>query len=435
MGIAIFLLPISIHGNVNTVVGHIKEFIIALLGHDMGKVAVPIVTFLILVTSLWAKKNHPDWITHDHVLSEAFLGGKIWLIIKSLSFILSVLVVFNLLPILFDGTLLKYASNIILHLIPRLLVLILVLSLTAPLLLDFGLIQFTAVFTSPIMRPLFKVPGRAAVDSLASILGSSSMAVVISAKMHESGFYNDREAATMIASFSLPGIYTTYALAALLDMNYYFSQLFFVIIITSLIIALILPRLWPLAFIPKKYVTGRERFYSSQDDPRHGHTMLEWALLRAVSKASHMNLKLYLHETISIAAPLVCCTIPLMIAVGIPLMLVAELTSIIDTLALPISTLLSYAGIEDAYAIAAATVLAFFEPYVATSYAVGLASSESRFIYLAISAVSLVNIMEVGLHVWHSKISLNFFYMLTIFIMRVTIGSFFIIPIAHYFFA
>mgnify|MGYP000541445586 CR=1 FL=1 len=88
---------------------------------------------------------------------------------------------------------------------PRLVALAVVLGLLSPLVMDFGLVQFIAVYASPVMRPLFRVPGRSAVDCVASWLGSSSMAVVFTAKMYDSGYYTAREASVVICGFSLAG--------------------------------------------------------------------------------------------------------------------------------------------------------------------------------------------------------------------------------------
>ena len=436
LGIILFLLPVPFGGSMNTPIGHLKELILALLGHDLCSFAVPVVTFVIFILSAWAEEKRPEWVVNDHVLSEALLGGKIWIVIKFLGFMFSFFVVLNLLPGVFDRALFKYADNIILHLIPRLLVLILVLSFTVPLLLDFGLIQFTAVFATPVMRPLFRVPGRAAVDMLASVFGSSSMAVVITAKLHYAGFYTDREAATMVAGFSLPGIYTIYAFTSILDMTYCFLPILFVSIMTSFFIAMIIPRLWPLCSIPENYYTGHEHFYGADTEAsRHGHSMLEWAFLRAESKASRMTWKLYMHEVLEISAPLLFCTVPLIIAVGIPLISFAERTVFVELIASPLTALLEYMEVEQASGIASSTIMAFLEPYISALYAQTLVSSQARFIYLAVSVVSLINIVEVGLHVWHSKIPLSFFHMIVLFVLRVVMAALIIVPVSKYFFS
>ena len=47
-------------------------------------------------------------------------------------------------------------------------------ALLLPLLLDFGLLEFVGALLTKVMRPLFKIPGRAAVDCFTSWIGDGT---------------------------------------------------------------------------------------------------------------------------------------------------------------------------------------------------------------------------------------------------------------------
>src|SRR5699024_4173843 len=64
-----------------------------------------------------------------------------------------------------------------------------------PLLMNFGLMELFGTFTTLIMRPLFKLPGRSSIDSLASWIGDGTIGVLLTSKQYEDGFYTKREAA------------------------------------------------------------------------------------------------------------------------------------------------------------------------------------------------------------------------------------------------
>ena len=42
---------------------------------------------------------------------------------------------------------------------------------------------------APIMRPVFKLPGRSTVDNLASFIGDGTVGVMITSQQYEQGFY------------------------------------------------------------------------------------------------------------------------------------------------------------------------------------------------------------------------------------------------------
>ena len=52
------------------------------------------------------------------------------------------------------------------------------------LLVGFGLMEFIGVMVQPIMRPVFRTPGKSAVDAVASFLGSYSLGLLITDRMY-----------------------------------------------------------------------------------------------------------------------------------------------------------------------------------------------------------------------------------------------------------
>lgn len=432
IGICAFLLPFEWHGTVNTLVGHIKEFSLTLLQDQLGNMVL-IISFLTMMLSVAATSVRPDWIMRNQTFRENLVCNPFWFIARFSSIPIVMLAVWGSSDIF--GLLLKDAQLIVLNLAPKLILLTFIMALTAPMLLDFGLVQFVAVYASPVMRPLFKLPGRSAVDCIASWLGSSSMAVVITAKMHHCGYYNDREAAIIVTSFSLTGIYNIYAIATLLDFRYAFTQVVFSIYLTMFIFAFIFPRIWPITSIPETYHGGVDNYDVSSQEARHGHTLFEWALLRGINKARHMNAKLYFHETLSIAIPLLFGTIPLMITFGTILLAIADMTPILNIIAYPFSWLLEFMGAPEAQILGGSVVFAFVDQYLAVAYAQMLFSESARFLCICLATIGLINLTEVGIHVWHSSIPISFRHMTIIYLMRIVMSLFILVPLSVFFFS
>lgn len=431
IGICAFLIPFRLRGEMNTVIGHAKEHLMVTFQNDLSIIVVSL-CFSVVILSVMALSLRPPWIVKSHILSENLLGAPVWFVSRICSLPIAMIVLWGE-PETFGGFL-KYAEIIVVNLAPKLIMLTIVLSLTAPLLLDFGFVQFVAVYASPVMRPLFKVPGRSAVDCIASWLGSSSMAVVLTAKMHCCGYYSDREAAVMVTSFSVIGIYNIYAITMLMCMRHVFSQILISVYFTMFLLALILPRIWPLNKITDTYHKGMDSYNLPTDDVRHGHTLFEWALIRGVSKARHMNIRIYLRESLSIAMPLLFSTIPLMITVGTFFIMIADQTPIMRAAATPLSWLLDLNGIPEAEGVGTSAVFAFVDQYLAAAYGQVLLTEAGRFMCICLTTVGLINLTEVGIHLWHTTIPIRFWHLAVIYLMRITMSLFILIPITYLFF-
>ena len=69
-------------------------------------------------------------------------------------------------------------------------------------LIGFGLLEFVGVLMQPIMRPLWKTPGRSAIDAVASFVGSYSLGILVTDRVYQKGGYTGREAAIIATGFS-----------------------------------------------------------------------------------------------------------------------------------------------------------------------------------------------------------------------------------------
>ena len=54
----------------------------------------------------------------------------------------------------------------------------------------------------PVMRPIWKTPGRSAVDAVASFVGSYSVGLLITNRVYKEGFYSEKEASIIATGFS-----------------------------------------------------------------------------------------------------------------------------------------------------------------------------------------------------------------------------------------
>lgn len=70
------------------------------------------------------------------------------------------------------------------------------------LLVGYGLLEFIGVVLQPVMRPIWRTPGRSAIDAVASFVGSYSLGLLITDRVYREGKYTGREAAVIATGFS-----------------------------------------------------------------------------------------------------------------------------------------------------------------------------------------------------------------------------------------
>ena len=120
----------------------------------------------------------------------------------------------------------------------------------------FGLMEFIGVMVQPIMRPVFRTPGKSAVDAVASFLGSYSLGLLITDRMYKNGSYNGREAAIVASGFSTVSATFMVIVAKTLDMMEHWTAYFFITFIITFIVTAIVVRIPPITRIPEDYYPG-----------------------------------------------------------------------------------------------------------------------------------------------------------------------------------
>lgn len=435
IGAIAFLMPIPQKGTLNTILGMLID-----LGKAVAKDYLPItaLVFVVLsaVLSLLAVTVKPKFIAENEFMRETFEVSPFWLASRLLGAIFFV--------IIFAGN--KYemwpALEIIWNmdnggtpgmvLAPALLIIFLVLAGFVPLLTDYGLMEYVGTYARPVMRPLFKLPGRAAVDCLASWVGSSSVAVVITTKVHDQGYYTDREGAIIASTFSVISVAYVYVMADFVKLGDKYFQILFSVYAVTFILALIMPRIWPLSSIPDTY-SGKAGQQRIGDDIPPGYTLGNWALKLAVERAEKQTLGNTLASIVRTLVSLICSTMPLVISWGTVALIVANNTPVLDYASLPFKYLLEIVRIPEAAQVAKAFMLGYADQFLSAVIGAGVQTDAARFMCAGISATGLVYMTEVGVLILNSSIPLGFGKLTFIYFVRALLSVFLLAPFAWYF--
>ena len=136
-------------------------------------------------------------------------------------------------------------------------------SLVLPFLCDYGLVDFVGVFVRLIMRPVFKLPGRAAIIMVTAFLGNFSAGHIAVNDQYKTGRMTEREAVCIDTSLSTVSVGFLLALAtntglvnAELWGKSYWNTYFWVAFLITLLVALVGVRIYPLNKIPDNYYPG-----------------------------------------------------------------------------------------------------------------------------------------------------------------------------------
>src|SRR5699024_1344997 len=112
-----------------------------------------------------------------------------------------------------------------------------------PFLLHYGGIDFVGSFMEPLMRPLFKVPGKSAIDAIASFVSSSSIAVIITSRLHQMNVYTKKEAAFIATSFSAVSVGFALLVINTAGIGDYFLRTYFSALVIVFLVSIIMCRI------------------------------------------------------------------------------------------------------------------------------------------------------------------------------------------------
>lgn len=123
-------------------------------------------------------------------------------------------------------------------------------------LVGYGLLEFIGVLMRPVMRPIWKTPGRSAVDAVASFVGSYSIGLLITNRVFKEGKYTIKEACIIATGFSTVSATFMIIVAKTLGLMEIWNIFFWSTLIITFIVTAITVRIKPLSSKENRYITG-----------------------------------------------------------------------------------------------------------------------------------------------------------------------------------
>lgn len=172
IGVILFMIPVkNAAGEWTVTVKIIADIIAGAIGGFLPILSVAIVTISAVMTLVALAK--PKFIMESPVLNSCFICGPFWIVVRVLGAIFAWITFLELGADKGSGILYAISSAdqggfVLYDLIGTLVIINVIASFLLPLLTDFGLLEYVGALATKLMRPLFKVPGRAAVDCVTS---------------------------------------------------------------------------------------------------------------------------------------------------------------------------------------------------------------------------------------------------------------------------
>ncbi|WP_153730501.1 YjiH family protein [Sporosarcina obsidiansis] len=430
LGILLFMVPLPLAGGWKVPIAKLADLMASALEPIIPQLMMILISLSALgsVLYLFVQKD-----THrPSFFMNLFKVTPFWTITRIIGAIFSIMVVYQLGP---EAIWSENTGGLLLAkdgLVSFLFSIFLFAGLLLPLLLNFGLLEFFGTLMVKVMRPLFKLPGRSSIDALASWIGDGTIGVLLTSKQYEEGYYTQREAAIISTTFSVVSITFSLVIIEKVGMGDYFIPFYGTVILTGLILALIMPRIYPLRSIKNTYIDDREFSLEDEQLPKGKNVFslgLDNALQtaskqRSIGKTFRAGMQNVLDMWFGVA--------PVVMAFGTMALMVAEYTSVFRILGKPFEYILQFLQIPEAADAAQTMVVGFADMFLPVILAEGMISSPiTLFTIAAISVVQLIYMSEVGGLILGTKIPLNIFDLLMIFLLRTIIALPIIAGIAH----
>ncbi len=409
LGVIAFLAPVTIGGESSILMGHIKSIVIDGYSESIKSLIVVVSLITIIGTVLGKIKKE----FKNSVMQELFICGPINAAVRIGGSIFFLMVHYGVGPkaVLDPNTGGMMAGD----LLPSLMVTFCVGVILMPLLTSFGLVEFVGVLIAPFMRKVFKVPGYAAVDAIASFLGDGTIGIVVTDQQYQKGYYTQREAVIIATSFSIVGISFAAVVADFLQFSSIFIIFYSTIAISTVVAGIIIARL-PLKKYKDEYcVPGK---VEEKDIISFSLAVKKAAVV--AEKAREVEIMI---DSIKKVAVLYITFIPVIMFMGTAGLIVAEYTNIFKIISMPLIPFFQLLGFSRkiAESMAPSMIVGFSDMYLPSLLVEGVQSEIARFIVGTLSFAQLIFLSETGMILVASKIGFTFWDTLKFFILRTVI--------------
>lgn len=296
------------------------------------------------------------------------------------------------------------------------------------LILKSGIVEFAGTLLEPLMKPLFKLPGAAAVNCLSAYVVSAAVGVYMTDQYYENGVYNRREAVAAATCFSTISVGYVGVLCSLGGINHLYGTMLGLTFVMVVVLTAVTVRIPPISRIPETYYMEGKGEKNEGKDP--SGSRFQRAVRAAALRSREFTAKAFLDSMIN-ALRFSQRIIAYMIPIVIVTLSLVHLTPLFTWLGKPIAPILTLLGVPDGAAAAPAVLLGFIEvslPVISVS--TGVAEAGVFFVVL-LSISQIIFMTEAGNAMLGAKFRMSFAELVLIFLVRTAISIVLVAGLMH----
>ena len=197
------------------------------------------------------------------------------------------------------------------------------------LLVSYGLLESIGVMVQRVMRPIWRTPGRSAIDAVASFVGSYSLGLLITNRVYKEGKYTARESAIIATGFSTVSATFMVIVAKTLDLMGQWTAYFWVTFLVTFVVTAITVRIWPLNSIPDEY--HPEAVPQPEEDVSGRRLSVAWREARQTVEAAP-SLAVNVWTNVRDGVLMAMAILPSILSIGLLGLVLATYTPVFDWL-------------------------------------------------------------------------------------------------------
>ena len=419
IGVFIFLCPIWAGGNMTIPLGVISNWLAGFTGAAAKQLVFTVVS-ISCVMSLICTLRKPGFARNeDGLMHSLFVTTPVFLVIRCLGCVVASMLMFGIGP---EWIRSADTGGTMQSLMGTLIAWFFAASFLIPLLLEYGIMDYVGTLVRGALRPLFRLPGRAAVDLLASWIGNCNVGVVLTSTQYEEGYYTARESVLIASCFSAVSLPFCLVVAAMLKVDQYFLQFYGILCLVGVLSVVIMCRIWPLngKYKDEYYAPVGQRI--NEIEPK-GIKKTHWAFAQAVTKAqSGPTFAELMKKGISMFLNILFTLVPVTMCVGTFALILSTYTPVFDWIGTPFRYYFQLLGVPEAAAAAPGAVVGFADQFVPCIICANIVSVKTRFIIGILSLVQIIYMSEVGSIMIASKMPVNIVDLIIIFLEKTIIA-------------
>ena len=425
IGAILFVVPVNQNGNLTIPIAIAANKLLDFMGeHSLTVIWLlisisSILTILHRIAGLAFLKKNPK-------TDELFGVKGFWFWIRMVGFLFANMIYFNVGPDFIIG---DVTGGLVIHdLMPILVCVFLLAGVLLALLLNYGLLDFCGALLIRLMRPIFNLPGRSALDCVASWLGDGSIGVLLTSKQYEEGFYSKREATVIATTFSAVSITFSLVVISQVGLEHLFLPFYLIVTVAGVAAAILVPKLPPLSRIPETYYVEKPH----REDIPEGMTPAQYGMELALNKAENApGIKAFFEEGIENVLEMWFGTLPVILSIGTIALVVAEFTPVFRILGIPFIFIYELLQLPEAQMASQTVIVGFADMFLPSVIASSIESEITRFVVAATSVTQLIYMSEIGSIIMGSKIPVSLVNLFIIFLERTIITLPIVAVLAH----